>query len=226
MLEPITDGLWGLDGRVSMPGGVRFPLRMTVVRLPDRGLLLHSPVEVSEEQSAAIDALGEVRVVVAPSLLHHLHVGPAVARWPDARLLGAPGLAEKRPDLPFRGVLPDDADESWASALRPILLRGAPSVSEVVFVHRPTATLICTDLLFHMRADDLPTRLLLGLVGCQGRLAASRSWRWVFARDTDLLRASVAEVLSEPIRRVVPAHGAVAEVDRAALIEAFGWLAA
>lgn len=35
--------MWGVPGRAVMPGGVTFPLRMTVVQLPGGGLWLHSP---------------------------------------------------------------------------------------------------------------------------------------------------------------------------------------
>jgi hypothetical protein len=43
----------------------------------------------------ALEELGPIRVIVAPSKAHHLFVADYVKAYPDARLHGAPGLAEK-----------------------------------------------------------------------------------------------------------------------------------
>jgi hypothetical protein len=49
-LKPVTEGLWIVDGPVIGFGylGMKFPFptRMTIVRLADGGLWLHSPTEL------------------------------------------------------------------------------------------------------------------------------------------------------------------------------------
>ncbi len=209
-MEPIASEVWGVSGEAKLPGGVILPLRMTVVRLPDRTLWLHSAVPVDDATAAAIDALGTVRHLVVPSLLHDLHAASCKARWPAARVYGPPGLAARRPDLGVDEVLGDEPPAAWGGALRPFPLRGVPKVQEVVFLHRESRTLLVTDLVFHVvQPATAATRLLMWTVGCSGRMAATRSWRWIFAADREAFAASVGRLLEEDFDRVVPAHGAV-----------------
>jgi hypothetical protein len=210
MLEPIAADVWGVPGEESFPGGVRLPTRMTVVRLPDGSVWLHSPVPLDEATAREIDAIGPVGHVVAPSLLHHLHAAAARRRWPGAKLYGAVGLAEKRPDLEIDQELGDQT--AWGSVIATCRLRGAPRINEVVFFHHPSGTLLCTDLVFNLaRPANLATRLVTTVWGTNGRLAASRLWGWVFVEDRAAMAASVRAALDWPIERVVPCHGDVVE---------------
>src|SRR5882757_9790761 len=97
---PIGPDIWHVPAApVRLPGGVRMPLASTVMRLADGSLVLYSPAAFDDGQVAQLAALGPVAHIVAPSLLHHLHVQAAAVRWPDAIVYGAPGLAAKRGDL-------------------------------------------------------------------------------------------------------------------------------
>ena len=69
--------------------------RMTVIRLRDGSLFLHSPVKLDAETRAALDAIGPVRAVVAPSLVHHFYVGDYGTAYPQATLYAAPGSGEE-----------------------------------------------------------------------------------------------------------------------------------
>jgi hypothetical protein len=46
--------------------------RMTIVILVYRGLFLHSPVPLDAGTKSALDQIGAVRAIVAPSKAHHL----------------------------------------------------------------------------------------------------------------------------------------------------------
>ena len=95
-LSPFTDGVWTHDSSIALALGVRLPLRMTVLRLPSGTLLLHNPVPLDDELVDELSALGEVGEIVAPNLSHHLSVGPALRRFPFARVRGCPGLTAKK----------------------------------------------------------------------------------------------------------------------------------
>ena len=60
-------------------GGIRLPLpfttRMTVIRLTNDDLFLHSPIAFDEGLAAKIDALGRVRHLVSPNQFHYAHIG-------------------------------------------------------------------------------------------------------------------------------------------------------
>jgi hypothetical protein len=54
-LKPIADGVWVADEPVSFLG-LQLTATMTVLRLGDRGLLLYSPVALTAERRAAVEA--------------------------------------------------------------------------------------------------------------------------------------------------------------------------
>jgi len=150
------------------------PVNATIVRLPDGGTLVYSPVPIGDAIAAEIEAIGPVRHLVAPSRLHHRWAGDAARRWPAARLQAAPGLKVKRPDLRIDAELGEQgAPPEWGGVLDAVLVGGAPRFSEVVLFHRASGTLLCADLVFHItRPANLSTRLLLCLGGTGGgRLA-------------------------------------------------------
>ena len=212
-MEQLAPDLWQHAGPdLRMPGGVYIPLRMTIVRLPD-GLLLYSPIEIDDAAAAAIDALGPVVHVVAPSKIHHKFVAAAAARWPHAAVHGAPGVASKRPDLHLHDTL-GPAEPGWGHTLAVELVGGVPRINEVVMFHRPSGTLICADLVFHItHPANRRTRFALSMMGVGGRrLAQSRAWR-LGRDDLAAARASVDRILAWPIQQVAPCHGEPIAVD-------------
>lgn len=224
MLIPIAANLWGAESSAVFGGVLSMPIRMTVIRLLDGALVLHSPIPVDDALAAELAALGVVRYLVAPNRLHHLYVADVHARYPAAELWGAPGLAEKRPDLRFHGRLcatPPDvpAPPAWAPELEPRLVDGNALTREVVFLHRPTRTLLVTDLVFNMRAlESRVSAWILWSVGAYGRLAQSLVWR-LSTRDRAAARASIEAILAWDFDRLVMAHGTVLETEAKAELE-------
>src|SRR5688572_14804381 len=93
-VTPVTHDIWHVRApALKLPGGVQMPIASTLLRLPDRTLVLYSPVPLDDTTATAIEALGEVAHIVAPSLWHHLYVTAAAERFPRAMIHGAPGLA-------------------------------------------------------------------------------------------------------------------------------------
>jgi len=199
--------------------------RMTVVRLADGSLFLHSPVRLDEPTRAELDALGPVGSVVAPSKVHHLFVRDYLDAYPAARVYGAPGLAEKRKELALHGTLSDEAPAQWRGQIEQHLFRGAPYINEVVFFHSASRTLILTDLAFNVAADQTDgARLFYRLIGAAGRFGPHRFARFLM-RDRRAARASVERILRWDFDRVVVSHGAVLETGgRQRLEAAFAFL--
>jgi hypothetical protein len=209
-LQALGPDLWTATSTMRFPGGVILPVRMTAIRLVDGGVALISPLPLDDALAAEVAGLGPVRYLIGPSLTHHLSLSAARERFPSATLLGAPGLPDKRRDLPFGGTL-DDA--RFAEPLGAYLIGGAPRLSEVVFHHPASRTLVATDLVFNITAPvNRRTALLLTMMGTRGRLARSRAWAF-FIRDRAAYRESVDRILALPFDRVVMAHGEVVESD-------------
>lgn len=209
-----------------LPGGFRLPTRMTALPLDGGGVALVSPVPIDDRVAAELDAIGEVRALIAPNLLHHLYLAGARKRFPRAKVLAPRTLRAKRPDLRIDGDLEDGLPPELGRSLSAIKIEGAPKVDEFALLHRATRTLVVTDLVFNVtRPRGLVAHIALFLVGCHGKLAQSRAWR-MFVRDRAAASASVERLLGLDFDVLVPAHGDVVKSDaRAALIYALRWLA-
>ncbi len=204
--------------------GLEIGTRMTVVRLRDSQLFVHSPVRLDAALRARIEALGQVRFVVAPNRFHHLFVGEWAAAYPEAELYAAPGLAEKRKDLAFHGVLGDAPPPGWEGQLEQCFVEGFPLINEVVFFHPASRTLLACDLAFQA-SPELPTstRAFLRLAGVRG--FGPTHLERLLLRDRSAARRSFERVLAWDFDRVVVAHGGVLERGgREALRAGYAWL--
>ncbi len=223
-MRPLGPDIWVVD-RPQRFYGLPVGTRMAVMRLAGGSLLLHSPVGLDPELRAALDAIGQVRFVVAPNRLHHLYAGEVSRQYPEAELWVAPGLERKRPDLVFVAVLGDDAPEQWRHEVEQVFFRGRPYENEVVFFHRASRTLLLCDLAFNFGPrSPAPTRWLMKLIRSYGRFGPSTLDPW-FIRDRVAARQSLERILAWDFDRVVVAHGDVLESGgHEALRQGYAWL--
>jgi glyoxylase-like metal-dependent hydrolase (beta-lactamase superfamily II) len=216
VLAEITPNLWTAAQPFSFLG-LEIGTRMTVVRLPGGGLVLVSPIKLSDSHRQALDELGDVQHIVAPNLFHHLFVGGAQAIYPEAKTWGVAGLPEKRPDLRFDALLTEPG--SFENTLEYLPFQGFASIlpsgvklaHETVFYHRPSRTLILTDTSFNFdETNRFPVRLVGWIGGSYKNLSPSRLEKWG-TRDKAAVEASVREVLKWDFDRVIPGHGSVVD---------------
>lgn len=225
-LYELSKNIW-IAERPQRFYGLEVGTRMTVIRLADGSLLLHSPVSLDPRLRRELDSIGRVRFTVAPNRVHHLHAGEVAEAYPEARLWVAPELERKRPDLVFVAVLGDEAPAEWKDEVDQVFFRGRPYENEVVFLHRASRTLILCDLAFNFgpRAAA-PTRLLMRLLRSYGRFGPSRLDP-LLIRDRRAARISLERILAWDFDRVVVAHGDVLESGgREALRHGYSWLLA
>ncbi len=222
MLEAFANGIWTVTRRAKFYG-VETGSRMTVVALSDGGLFISSPVALDPSLRAEIDARGEVRAVVSPSLFHHLHVAGWRAAYPRALFAACPGLEWKRRDLAFDVVLGDTPHPIWAKDLEQVYFSSRRE-NEVDFFHRGTGTLLVTDALLNLsKHPDWSTRVVAALMRNTG---PGEGWMEpLMVRDRGLARRQVDRMLQWPAERIVLAHGAMVERDgRDVLRHAYRWL--
>lgn len=229
MHEPLTalaPDLWVATRPLPLSVG-DIGTRMTVVRLPGGGLFLHSPVRLDDPTRRALDAIGPVRCVVAPSKVHHFFAGDYRTAYPEAHLWAAPGLPEKRTDLRFDGVLDDTPRSEWGEAIDQMVFRGVPLMNEVVFLHRPSRTLVLTDLAFNMETPPQGrARIFCRVVGAGRRFGPHRIIR-LGIRDRAAARESVRRILEWDFDRVIVTHGDVlASGGKRAFADGFAYLGA
>jgi hypothetical protein len=220
----LDEGIWVADRPLRL-AGIEIGTRMTVIRLEDGGLLLHSPVACDPETRSALDAIGPVHFVLAPSKVHHFFVAPWKAAYPSATLLAAPGLPEKRPRIPFDAVLAGDPPEVWRSSLETELFRGASWLNEIVLFHLPSRTLVLTDLAMNFHsAPNLVTAIWQRIFDVHNRFAPTRLVRFLI-RDRPAARGSLERILAWDFERVTVTHGEILETGgKTALRSAYAWL--
>ncbi len=213
-LVRLADGVHALETTLRVLPGFHLPLRSTLLSLAGGELMVISPLRMDDELAARVSALGRVTHIASPNKFHHLFVGDAAARWPNAQVHLAPGLPEKLSKLgrvvPPHIVLPSDMPADATA----VVLAGMPALSETLFFHAPSRTLVVTDLVFHVLGptQGLFTGLILRMVGAHQRLAQGLELR-LLVRDREAARQSLERVMALDFTRLVMAHGVVVEVD-------------
>lgn len=229
-LKPVAADLWIVDGPVIRFYGIPFPTRMTVVRLATGDLWLHSPIAPDPALVAALAGLGPVRHLVAPNWIHYAFLPAWQARVPGALTWAAPGVEDRAAS---RGValridrnLPD-AQADWGGAIDHALIAGSDLHREIAFFHRPSRSLILTDLIenFERRAVPpwmLPFLMLAGNLDPDGK--APVDMRLSFRKGRAALRDSIATMRGWNPARILLAHGRWYPENGAAELErAFRW---
>jgi len=229
--KPVAPDVWIVDSGPQRLLGLSFPIRMTVLRLADGGLWLHSPVRFTPVLAAALQALGPIRHLVSPGTAHWLHLQGWQAAFPDARLWAPQGVVERarRQGVALRahGVLDGEPPPDWAGQIAQDRLRGAGFV-EIAFLHAASRTLLLCDTVQAMEPARLPWAmgLLVRALGCAGPAGGTPLHvRLILARHRGDNRAAVERLLARDPARVIFPHGAWFEADGAArLRRAFAWL--
>jgi hypothetical protein len=177
---------------------------MAVARLGGDSLWVHSPAPLDTELRRELKELGEVRWVVAPNPLHgHVSMGEYRPAFPEARLVAAPGLPERRKDLAFDIVLGEQPEPDWAAELDQTTLDGHRWLPEVLFHHRPSRALISGDAFWNVDGAPRRSRLWAGRRRGVGPTFAHRRG----FKDKAAARASNDRVLAWDPVRLVCGHG-------------------
>jgi Domain of unknown function (DUF4336) len=225
MLHQIDTGIWTAEAPQKFLGA-EVGTRMTVIRLADGSLFVHSPVYLDDEIRAALDSIGPVRHVVAPNRFHHLHAAHYPRNYAESRLYAAPGLETKRRDLHFDAILSDEAHAAWRGQIDQLVFRGFSPLNETVFLHRSSRTVLLTDLLFNVtHTDSSWTRFLLTLDGGFGGPAVARTFRLPMRMRKRTVIDSVARIMKWDFDRITVAHGDVVERNAKTILqEAYSFL--
>lgn len=158
-LKPVADDLWIVDSGPIKPLGLTMPIRMTVVRTADGGLLLHSPTRCTAALQAQLAELGPVRHLVAPSVGHWTFLTEWQSRYPDATTWAVEGLKDRwqvrRSEVKIDRELGSSAPAELAEAFDLVTFAGGPFAEACLF-HKPSRTLLLTDLIDNMEPGKLP----------------------------------------------------------------------
>jgi hypothetical protein len=223
-MTPFAEGVW-LDTEPVRIVGTRLTVTMTVLRLGDGSLLLDSPIAMTHERRAAVEALGEVTHLYAPNTFHHLSLGDWSAAFPAAKVHAPKGLEKKRPDVGIERNPGDAPEPAFVSVVDEIRIDGF-RLEETALFYRPARTLVVADLVHNVGCPEYAwTKFYTKTMGFYGRVALSRALRWTAFSDRAAARRSLDELLTFPFERLVVGHGTPVTVNaRDALAAAYAWM--
>ncbi|KAL3138407.1 hypothetical protein ABBQ32_006203 [Trebouxia sp. C0010 RCD-2024] len=164
VLTQHTENVWGAERPFTWLG-IDVNGRGAVVKLSDGSLWVHSPVKLDPELKTAMDALGPVKHIVTPNFEHNKHAQQWIDAYPDAKSYVCPGGMKKFPDITYTQELgrDDKAPPEWLGEIEPTFLSYEavpilkfPFFNEVVFVHKPSGTLIAADLIWDYPRSGTP----------------------------------------------------------------------
>ncbi len=211
-LKPVAEGIWVVDGEEIDFYRMPFPTRMTVVRLASGEMWLHSPVAFRGTLLDALQERGAVRHLIAPNWIHYAYVQDWSDALPAATVHAAPGVATRAQERGLRlrvdHLLTDEAPAAWSAEFDQMVVPGSRIHREVVFFHRPSRTLILTDLIENFEPPKLPwhLRLFTRVAGNQDPDGSMpRDMRLTF--DREALRGAVRRMIGWGPERVILSHG-------------------
>jgi hypothetical protein len=175
--KPVAPNIGIVDGPFEYltVGGIKLPLpfttRMTVVRLSNGDLFLHSPIKFDRRLADELVELGRVRHLVSPNQFHYAHIGEWANEFPNAVSWASPRVRERararQVDVDFTRDL-DEASppEEWHQEIDQALFPGG-YFKEFIFFHRASKTLIFADTIINIELDKItePWRLVTKLTG-------------------------------------------------------------
>lgn len=212
-------------------------------------MLVVSPVTLTPEVHETIRSQGAtVRYIAAPDMEHHLHIGAWKEAFPDAEIIAPEGLYEKRQrsgkyrDAPFAHVLTAknkhsiSISEEFDREIEIEYVDGHVS-REIVFLHKPSRTVIEADLLFNPPGHEqysrsgqsatagLLTKLFAFAVSAKPPATSHQRFAWyVLAKDRARFAESARRIYGWDFDRIIPCHGDVIEAGAKGVFQnVFGW---
>jgi Domain of unknown function (DUF4336) len=223
--KPLAQDIGIVDGPFEYltVGGIRLPLpfttRMTLVRLSNGDLFLHSPIRFDEKLAEELHGLGRVRHLVSPNQFHYAHIGEWAKAFPETISWASPRVRQRararRVDVIFAGDLGASAPEEWRREIDQLLFPGG-YFKELIFFHKASRTLILTDTIMNIELDKVsePWRTAAKLSGMYHpygqlffgmRLPLLFQWRRA--------KATIGKIHSWQPQRIVLSHGRCFDAD-------------
>lgn len=212
-----------------------------IVKLSSGSVAVFSPVTLTPEVREAVSSLGgKVKYITAPDLEHHLHITAWKKAYPDAEVIGPEGLWEKRQSVPefkdteFNHVFtkekntasggPQKISDEFDADFDKEYVHGHGS-RELIFLHKPSKTVIEADLLFNLPATEqysrsgesatsgILTRLVHPLLSTAEPATGHKRFAWYILspRDRPAFTQSMRRIDTWDFDRLIPCHGDVIE---------------
>ena len=225
-------------GRIKIGG------RGTVIKMQSGSLAVFSPVALTPDVKSKVQSMGTPKYIVAPDFEHHIFIGPWAKEYPQAEVIGMEGLPEKREaDNETKGV-------KFAHVFSPknkLDMKISPEFDaefdyeyihahqnkELVFLHKPSRTMLEADVVFNLPATEqfsksgvepssgLLSKLFGGIMNTRGNMVWQKRFLYYGAggKDRPAFAESVNRIRKWDYDRLIPCHGDVIETGGKKIFE-------
>jgi hypothetical protein len=223
--KPLAPDIGIVDGPVEYltVAGIRLPLpfttRMTVVRLSNGDLFLHSPIKFDERLATELREVGWVRHLVSPNQFHYAHIGEWAKAFPETISWASPGVRRRararHVAVNFRRDLDVGAPEEWRREIDQVLFPGG-YFKEFIFFHKTSKTLVLTDTIINIELDKMsePWRTATKLTGMYhpfGQIFFGMRLPLLLQRQK--AEAAIRKIYSWQPQRILLSHGRCFDAD-------------
>jgi hypothetical protein len=185
--------------------GIDFHRCVTLLRLTDGRVVIHSSAPFTAEDVEAIRLLGKPSWQVEATLMHDTFARAAHTVFPDIPYLAPDGFAKLSgvPTQPLNPLPPE-----WAGEIEVLRVEGLRKINEHAFFHRASRTLVLADLLFHFPADARGwSRFFAQRIMRLPRLFGISAFFRLMIRDQEAFARSLKKVLEWDFEQIVVGHG-------------------
>lgn len=221
---------------------MNFGGRMTLTKLQteDQGIVVYAPTPYGPEGQSALKLLAgdqpNVKYLVAPDFEHHMGLKGWKEAYPQALIIGPEELREKKKkeginvDIVLR---PQDAHNllqgkalaaigfpEELAAEFDVMYMPSHQNKEILFYHKPTATLMEADVIFNTPAyeqyKDSKTNprgaIFPNIMNCMGfESKLQRKLLPKIYKDKPAAREAFRQLMELDIQRIIPCHGDLME---------------
>jgi len=210
-MKQLDDNLWIVDREFRFLAA-ELGNRMTVIRLSNNLLILHSPVEYSLELGALLNELGEIRYLISPNRYHDLFIEKWQIAYPQAIHFSLQKKFGLHKNLDEITEISDIVSE-----LTVLPVQGIPRVEEYVFFHKQSRSLILTDLAFNIPKNTSTwSKVFFSLNGALNRFGPSRLMRSMI-KHPNKFQYSLQQIMNWDFDRIILSHGDIVETDAKAI---------
>jgi hypothetical protein len=203
-IEKLDNNIWCVTG--SLPG-MSLKRVMTLVRLDDSRLVIHSAVALDEGAMAEIEAWGRPAMLLVPNAYHRLDAPAYLARYPDLEVYCPRGSRKKVEEVVRVHGSYDDFPENPTIALDH--LDGVRNVEGVMRVRSSSgSTLVFNDAVFNMpHGRGVPGFIFRHITGSTGGPRVTRLFRMMAVKDKAAFRDNLQRLAGTPeLKRIIVSH--------------------
>ena len=213
-IEELSDNLWRVEGELP-----HFSMRrvMTVVRLSDGCLVIHSAIALDEASMSRLEAWGTPAFLLVPHARHRLDAPRFKERYPSLRVLAPPAVLSKA-----RAVVVVDgtyADMPADPALRLEVLGGTGGAEGALVVQSADgASVVLNEVVFDLEPPKSAVgRAALRLVGFGPGARVTPVVKLELVKDKVQLKAHLERLAAIPnLVRLIVSHSRMSQGSAAA----------